>query len=167
VLGNVPGSLLSAVSFAASPTTFGWTRWGDWLRSLPDARALQTHLRVERWTLDEAPLAGQLFAEVMELLYREDRLMRGSLIVRGRRVAPELVEAPILNVVEAQSRIVPPRSILPFHDAVRSADRRLLWYEGDTGVSLQHVGMLVGEKAHQHLWPEIIGWIHSSGVSDR
>jgi polyhydroxyalkanoate synthase len=159
MLGNVPGSLLSAMSLVASPTAFGWSRWFDWLSSLPDARALETHRRVERWMLDEMPLAGKLFAEVVELLYREDRFMRGSLTVRGRRAAAELVRAPLLSVVDPRSRVVPPESMLPFHEAVRSAGSRVLWYEGDTGVALQHVGMLVGESAHRRLWPEIVRWL--------
>jgi polyhydroxyalkanoate synthase len=122
---------------------------------------MQTHLRVERWTLEEMPLAQRLFEEVVELLYRQDRLMRGTLMVGGRRATPELVEAPLLSVVDARCRLVPPQAVLPFHHAVRSADKKLLWYRGDTGVSLQHVGMLVGRQAHKHLWPEVIQWTHA------
>ena len=159
MLGNVPGSLLTLASLLASPTTFGWSRWLDRLASLPDARALQTHLRVERWALDELPLARRFFDEVMEWLYREDRFMQGSLLVGGRRAAPELVDAPLLSVVDACCPVVPPRSVLPFQDAAGSAESRLLWYRGDVGVALQHVGMLVGRTAHRELWPEILRWL--------
>jgi polyhydroxyalkanoate synthase len=165
VLGNVPGSFLSAIAFLAAPGTFGWSRGLDQLRSLPDVQALQTHLRVERWALDELPLAQQLFEEVVELLYREDHFMRGTLMIRGRRAVPELVDVPLLSVVDPRSTVVPPQAVLPFHQAVRSPDTKILWYEGDTGVSLQHLGVLVGRNAHQHLWPEILRWIdtHQGG----
>jgi polyhydroxyalkanoate synthase len=36
-----------------------------------------------------------------------------------------------------------------------------LWYQGDTGVALQHLGMLVGRQAHKYLWPEVIRWLHA------
>jgi polyhydroxyalkanoate synthase len=159
VLGNVPGSFLSTVSFAADPATFGWWRWLDWLGSLPDPRALQSHLRVERWALDEMPLARQLFEELCEHLFREDRFVRGTLQVGGRRVAPELVTAPLLSVVDPRCNLAPPRAVLPFHDAVSSTDTRLLEYHGDTGVALRHVCMLMGREAHERLWPEVIGWV--------
>ena len=159
LLGNVPGSFLDMVSFAAAPVTFGPSRWLDWLASLPDSQTLQTHLRVERWTLDESPLARQLFEDVVDLLYREDRFARGSLVVGSRRVGPELVHAPILAVVSASCRVVPPESVLPFLRATQSPDTRVLWYAGDTGVALQHVGMLVGQNAHRQLWPEITRWL--------
>ncbi len=159
VLGNVPGSFLSAVSFAADPVTFGSWRWMDWLGSFPDPGALQSHLRVERWALDETPLARQLFEELCELLFREDRFVRGTLRVRGTRVAPELVTAPVLSVIDPLCNLAPPRAALPFHDAVGSTDTRLLEYHGDMGVALRHVGMLVGRQAHERLWPEVIGWV--------
>jgi polyhydroxyalkanoate synthase len=159
LLGNIPGSFLNTVSLLASPVTFGWSRWQDWLNSLPDAQALQTHLRVERWTLDEMPLARRFFAEVVELLYREDRFMRGILTLSGKQIAPKHVIAPLLSVIYRPCAIVPPEAVLPFHRAAGSTNTKTLWYEGDTGVSIQHVGMLVGKNAHHHLWPQIIRWL--------
>jgi polyhydroxyalkanoate synthase len=35
----------------------------------------------------------------------------------------------------------------------------VLHYEGDVGVSLQHVAPLVGRRAHALLWPGILDWI--------
>lgn len=160
---RVPGSALDVVSALASPWTFEWSRWLDWLASLPDARARETHLRVERWALDEMPLARQLFEDVVELLYREDRLMRGSLSIGGRRVGPELLVAPLLSVLDARCRVVPPESVVPYVRAAGSAQKRLIWYEGDVGVALQHVGMLVGENAHRRLWPEVLRWVRQQG----
>jgi polyhydroxyalkanoate synthase subunit PhaC len=157
--GNVPGTFLNLVSATASPTTFQWSRWLDGLASLGDPQALDTHIRVERWSLDEFPLPGRLFEETVELLYRGDRFMAGTLVVGGRPARPERVEAPLLCVFDPRSRIVPPGSVLPFHEAVTSYNKRLLRYEGDTGVALQHVGVLVGRNAHRTLWPEILRWV--------
>lgn len=166
LLGTVPGSFLSMVGTLASPTSFVGRRWADWLNSLPDVRAQQTHLRVLRWTLDEMRFPRQLFEEVVELLYRENRFMGGTLMVQGHRAAPGLVETPILSVVDRRSRVVPPQSVLPFYDVVGSRDKRVVWYEGDVGVALQHVGMLVGKRAHQELWPEILQWLHAHSEAE-
>jgi polyhydroxyalkanoate synthase len=159
-LGRVPGSFLDAVSLAAAPDTFHWERWIDGLASLSDPEALQLHLRVERWALDEFPLPGRLVAEIIEQLYREDRFLRGTLRVGNRRAVPRRITAPVLSVIDPRSRIVPPASILPFHDALAvRRDARLLRYEGDVGVALQHVGVLVGRGAHRLLWPQILDWV--------
>jgi polyhydroxyalkanoate synthase len=158
--GNVPGSVLDLVSYLADPGAFGWMRWLDWLDSQTDREALQTHVLVERWTLDEMPLARRLVEEVVQWLYQDDRFIRGTLTIGGRSAVPERITAPVLNVAEKRSPVAPPESILPFHQALRNNDKTMLWYEGDRGVSLQHVGILIGKTAHQSLWPAIAHWIH-------
>jgi polyhydroxyalkanoate synthase len=70
--------------------------------------------------------------------------------------------APLLSVVNPQSPLVPPCAVLPFHTAAQSVDHKVLWYSGDIGVGLQHVGVLVGRKARRDVWPEILRWIHGS-----
>jgi polyhydroxyalkanoate synthase len=159
ITGNVPGSVLDAASILGAPASFAYSRWADWLASLPDPCALATHLRVERWTDDEMPLARRFFEEIVDFLYREDRWMRGTLELAGRRAMPQAVVAPLLCIVERQSAVAPPGSVRPFYEAVGSRQKRWLWYAGDVGVSLQHVGMLVGRTAHHSLWPEIVRWI--------
>ncbi len=159
LLGDVPGSFLSAAGVLASPASFVTSRWQDRLKSLSDATALRTHLRVERWTLDEMELPRKLFEEVMEWLYRENRFMRGTLAFNGKRASPGRVNAPVLSVVDPKSLIVPPESVLPFHRAISNVEQKLIPYPGDVGVALQHVGMLIGRKAHRILWPQILKWL--------
>jgi polyhydroxyalkanoate synthase len=158
---TMPGTFLNAASATAAPLTFGGERAADFLASLPDRHALENHLRVTRWTLDEFPLPARLFEEVVEWLYREDRFMRGALVVGGEPVSPARLEAPALAVVNPESRLIPPGSVLPFLEASASRDREVLPYRGDRGVALQHVGALVGAEAHRRLWPSILRWLDS------
>ncbi|BBA32712.1 poly(3-hydroxybutyrate) synthase subunit [Methylocaldum marinum] len=161
VLAPVAGSLLSGWSFLADPLSFGWRRGWDGIRSLGDPRARRTYLAVERWACDEMPMAPCLFEEIVEWLYREDRFMRGELSIGGHKLAPASVRAPVVSVVDPKCRIVPPEAVLPFLRAVGTTDVTLIRYGGDVGVSLQHLGMLVGQEAHRTVWPEIMRWLQS------
>ncbi|WP_409482671.1 alpha/beta fold hydrolase [Noviherbaspirillum sp. ST 5-3] len=160
VFDNVPGSVLSMTSVAASPATFLAERYADFVASLESDDLIRRHLQVQRWTLDEAPMSGRLFEEVAELLYREDRFMRGSLVVNGRSLGPADIVAPFLAVYDPRSLIIPPASITLFQAATASSNKRLLPYHGDKGVALAHVGALVGDNAHRQIWPEIFRWIN-------
>src|SRR5260221_862057 len=91
---------------------------------------------------------------------REERVMTGTVGVGTRIGTPCGLIMPIVSVVDPRSSIVPPSSVLPFLARVSSGDKKLLWYEGDKGVALQHVGVLVGQMAHRRLWPEILAWLH-------
>ena len=85
--------------------------------------------------------------------------MSSMLEINGAIASPLNVRTPILTVTGRRSVLVPPEASLPLHDIAWSPANRVLWYRGRAGVALQHVGMLVGRKAHQSLWPGILRWI--------
>lgn len=157
--GCVPGSFLGSVSVAAAPAEFSWQRYADYVTASLKAEDLRTHLLVERWTLDEFPLPGKLYKEVVDDLYREDRLMCGDLVVAGTPVCPAAITLPLVAVFNPRGWVIPPESIIPFYHQVASTDKLLLPYDGDVGVALQHVGALVGRHAHADLWPAIFAWL--------
>jgi len=164
--GQVPGAFLNMMSAMAEPQAFQWERMADrWLSMAdPDRRALATHMRVERWTHDEFPLPGRLFVDIVESLYRDDQLSGGRLRIGARTVGPGDLRAPLASVMDPRSKVIPPASMLPFHEAAGSEDKLLLRYGGDVGVNLQHVGVLVGRNAHAAIWPAIFDWLDGAGT---
>jgi polyhydroxyalkanoate synthase subunit PhaC len=156
----VPGSLLSQLSLMASPETFLWSRLGDFVLSMGDPEALMVQARVERWALDEFPLPGRLVHELLEWLYRENRLCAQTLRIGDRILGPASLRVPMLAVVNTADAVAPPRSIAPFIDAMPGEYTRLIEYPGEAGVGLQHLAILVGQQAHATVWPDIISWLH-------
>ena len=55
--------------------------------------------------------------------------------------------------------IAPRASVAPFIEAMPTKDVRLIEYPGETGVGLQHLGILAGRQAYARVWPEIISWL--------
>ncbi len=161
---SLPGSFLSAASLGAAPDVFGWDRLVDASLSATNPLALHTHYLVERWTLDEFALPRRLVAEMATKIVSEDQFMQGLLKIGARTAAPSQIAAPLLCVIDPRCTLVPPGACLPFLDAAGSREKTVLWYEGDVGVSLQHVGPLVGRRAHAHLWPQIVKWISRAWV---
>jgi polyhydroxyalkanoate synthase len=155
----MPGSLLSHASAFASPGTFVWSRLMDAAMSIGDLRAPDVHARVERWALDEAPLQGRLIHQIAEWLYRENRFYRGTLAVLGTTVGPSCLDLPTLAVVTTADEVAPLASIEPFLAAMPTKDVSLIKYSGEIGVGLQHLGILVGRKAYERIWPNIIAWL--------
>jgi polyhydroxyalkanoate synthase subunit PhaC len=158
---SFPGSLLSHVSALASPGAFVWSTLKDAALSLSDPLAMEIHSRVERWALDEVAVSGQLFREITTWLYHENRFFCGSLKVSGRLIGPSSLSAPTLAVVNADDDVAPLASIKPFIDAMPIKDTRIIEYPRETGVCLQHVGILVGREARRRVWPEIVSWLRS------
>jgi polyhydroxyalkanoate synthase len=159
MFGHVPGSFLDLVSLIAEPREFQWRPYLDLLSCAGNSQALLTHLRVVRWTLDEFQLPGKFFVDIVERLYRDDCLMQGRLRIQDQRIGPGDLTVPLLSVFDPRSTVIPPPSIRNFHQAAAAPRKKLLSYEGDIGVAIQHVGVLVGSNAHTRLWPQVFDWL--------
>lgn len=160
--GTVAGSELTLAAVMAAPDAFLWHRWGDALASMAEAERHDLHMRVLRWALDEMAIPAPLFADVLQLLYRENRFRHGALELSGVNVGFKDITAPILAVVEADSRVTPAEEVVPALTLTSSPRREAITYESDAGVALAHVGVLVGVDAHRRLWPQIMGWVEES-----
>jgi polyhydroxyalkanoate synthase subunit PhaC len=154
----VPGSVINALSAAAAPEAFRVQPTMDLAASLLDPAALAIHLRVARWAYDEFPLPGQLFEDVLEQLYRDDRLLQGTLQVGARRTGIANLRARGMAVVNPVGGVVPPRSVLDGLAAAPAASFTVLEYERDPGPMIQHLGPLAARSAHAQLWPKILDW---------
>jgi polyhydroxyalkanoate synthase subunit PhaC len=160
--GPCPGSLLSCMSALASPGTFVWSRLLDAAFSSGDRQAREVEARVQRWALDEVPLPGRLVYQIIDWLYRDDRLCQGTLEVGGTLIGPSRLSVPTLAVVNTSDEIAPAASLRPFTDAM-PGDVRVIEYPGEVGVGLQHLAVLLGRQAHARLWPQIVSWLEARG----
>jgi polyhydroxyalkanoate synthase len=160
----VPGSVLDTASIAAAPDTFVGEPLRDFVATHGDPATRATHMRVRRWAFDEFQMPARLFAEVVGGLYRDDLFARGLLDLGGRRVRPADLACPVLAVLDPASELMPPSAVRPVLEATRGASR-VIEHGDEVGVLFQHVGALVGRRAHQSLWPEIVQWIRSETVS--
>jgi polyhydroxyalkanoate synthase len=154
-----PGSLLSSMSALASPSTFVWSRYLDAALSSTDRRSLDIHARVERWALDEVPLPGRLVHQIIDWLYRENRLCRGVLPIGDRLFGPSSISAATLAIVNTDDEIAPLASVAPFISAMPTGAAQIIQYPGEVGVCLQHLAILVGRRSFMEIWPQIIAWL--------
>jgi polyhydroxyalkanoate synthase len=159
----IPGTILDLASVAAAPDEFSFGRWSDAWASLPDAKARAIHSRVIRWTLDEFAPPAALLQNVVDLLYRKDLFARNELRLLGRLAgSAALAEIPTAAVVDHTSRLIPPSSALePLSSPV------VFTYLPEVGVGLQHVGPLVGRRAHRYIWPRVIEWMQGDHRQSR
>lgn len=162
-----PGSLLSHMSAQASPDTFVWSRLKDAMLSATDGHAMEIHARVERWALDEVALPGRLVHQIIEWLYRDNRLCRGILRIGEDVLGPSRLSVPTVAVVNTNDAVAPLVSLKPFTEAMPTSDVRIIEYPGEVGVSLQHLGILIGREAQAQVWPEIVSWINSHLQANR
>ena len=101
---------------------------------------------------DAAPFPGEAFRRWVRDFYQGDRLVKGQVELRGRRVDLSSIECALLNVSGKWDYVVPPSQTEATTALVRGRDKE------SVSLDAGHVGMLVGPGARS-LWPRVGDWL--------
>lgn len=117
-----------------------------------DARLLARFREWYAWTVD---LPGMYYLEVVEWLYKNNRLAEGRFFALGRRIDLSAVTLPVLLLAGRDDEVVAPAQLL--------AAERLL---GSPAHSIEtmtapcrHLALFMGAGTLSGYWPAIVRWL--------
>jgi polyhydroxyalkanoate synthase len=167
--GNLPTDLASqlinssaslqatATSMVARPFGRGLSVYDPVLREVREwaerDASVRSWLAVSKWVDDAAPFPGETFRRWVRDFYQRDKLVKGKMRLRGRRVALSDIRCAVLNVSGKWDHVVPPSQTGATTLLARSPDKE--YVSLDAG----HVGMLVGPGAKGSLWSRVRDWL--------
>jgi polyhydroxyalkanoate synthase subunit PhaC len=151
--GNVPGELLDYGAKALKPYDNYVGNYVRLWKNLDDPKAVESWHAMNTWVNDLIPLTGGVYRQLIEDFYRRNRLILGTMRLRGEQVQLARIQASVLNVLANQDHIVPPQQTEHTMDAFGSRDKQLLRIPGG------HIGMMAGSAAIQRTWPQIESWL--------
>ena len=151
--GNVPGEVLNGLFLSLMPFRLTQHKYVRLLTEQADQRAVEDFVRMERWIFDSPPQAAAALAQFVRWFYQENRLVRGTLALGGRRVQLKDVRQPVLNLYALDDHIVPPDASAALEHHVGSRDYSA--YAVATG----HIGMYVSRAARQEIPARIVSWL--------
>jgi len=104
---------------------------------------------------DGTSFPGEAFRQWICDFYQHNKLVKGEIWLRGRRVDPSKVTASLLNTAGAKNIICPVSQTEATMDLVGSEDKEHLIL--DAG----HVGLLTSPAAKETFWPRIEKWLEA------
>lgn len=157
ILGNLPTDLASKVinsmaslqattiGMAARPLGRGFDAYDMALRAIRNLAdrdvSLRSWLAVSKWVDDAAPFPGEVFRRWVRDFYQGNKLVKGEVELRGRRVELSNIECAVLNVSGKRDYVVPASKTKATTVLARSSDKE------SVSLDAGHVGMLVGPGA--------------------
>jgi polyhydroxyalkanoate synthase len=153
VYGNCPAWLINTQFTAMSPMHHAIDKYVGLYRNASREGYAEMFELFERWMNSDVPLAGQIYRETVGRIFKRNALVKGEFSVGGRRVEPQRVTCPLLNVVAEHDDVVHPRSSLGLPEFVSSDDAGNLTFP--TG----HLGAVVSAAAIKKLWPQVGDWL--------
>jgi polyhydroxyalkanoate synthase len=98
-------------------------------------------------------MAAATYRQLITEFYRQNRLMEGTLSLRGEKVDLRRLAANLLVVIAEEDHITPPCQSETVMEKVGSADKEVLRVRGG------HIGIMAGSGAVKTTWPKIDAWL--------
>jgi polyhydroxyalkanoate synthase len=151
--GNMPAEMIEYGAKALKPVENYIGNFVKLWDNIDDRRIVDAWHAMYTWVTDNIPMAGAAFRQLIVDLYRNDRLMRNELMMRGERVDLGNIRANLLTVIAEGDHITPPCQSEKLPDRVSSRDKETFRIPGG------HIGIMAGSGAHKRTWPHIDAWL--------
>jgi polyhydroxyalkanoate synthase len=151
--GNVPGEMIDYGAKALKPVENYIGSYLTLWDNLDNPRIVESWHAMNTWVTDLIPMAGATYLQLIQEFYQENRLIEGTLTIRGERVDLSRIRANLLNVIALADHISPPCQSESIMTKVSSQDQLLLKVKGG------HIGMMAGSGAMKYTWPHIDAWL--------
>lgn len=151
--GNMPGELIDYGAKMLKPVENflgGYMRLFD---NLDNTKIVDSWHAMNTWLNDGIPFAATAFRQFIVDLYRGNKLMKGTLLVRGEKVDLAQLRANLLDVIAEDDHITPPCQSERLLEKVGSSDKEILRVPGG------HIGIMAGSGAAKTTWPKIDAWL--------
>ena len=146
--GLIPGEFLNE-GFAQLKPMMKFQKQQSMIASLDDKDKLLMFLRMEKWIADSPAQAGECFRQFMKDLYQGNKLVKGELMVGGKKVNLANIKASVLNIYATEDHLVPPAASKTFTSHLSVSDKEDVAFKGG------HIGVFVGSKSQKELAPKV------------
>jgi len=151
-LGNIPSSMIEGAFQMLRPLQKA-SGQATLLNNVDDREFVKAHLRIVRWGADALPFPGEAFRGLAKNFVLDNKIVRGTMKVRGTRCDLGRVRVPLLHVVAQHDHVVPRDASADLVRLAGSADKQELVIKGG------HVSLVAGAGAVTRTWPSIVDWL--------
>ena len=151
--GNMPAGLIDYGAKMLKPVENFVGGYMRLLDNLENPKVVESWHAMNTWVNDAIPLAGGAYRQFIVDFYRGNKLMNGTLTIRGERVDLRNLRANLLNVIAVDDHITPPCQSARLMEKVGSLDKQELKVPGG------HIGVMAGSGASKGTWPKVESWI--------
>jgi polyhydroxyalkanoate synthase len=153
-MGNIPGEVGGAMFSLMTPFR-SLAKYNLTLMEAGQDRAkLLNFLRMEKWLADRPAHSGEAARQWLKDLYQENKLVKGELMVGGRKVDLRAVTMPVLNIYTETDHVIPAPASRAMRALVGTEDYT------EAAVSGGHIGLFVSRN-QQALRDQIVSWLET------
>ncbi|MET4295458.1 poly(3-hydroxyalkanoate) synthetase [Bradyrhizobium sp. LB8.2] len=111
--------------------------------------------RFERWNAETLNLPGAYYLEIVNRIFRENRIANGQFTALGRVIDLKHVKAPVFLLAGLDDDVVPAAQALATAGLLGTPPA----FVAAASEPSNHLGLFMGARTHAHAWPQIAEWL--------
>lgn len=136
VYGNIPPKMVEGM-FRAMGAPIYFTNYTMLLARAHDHRYVDKWRRMNKWTLDQVPFAGEAYRQLGNDLFKENKLVKGELVIGNKKADLKNIKANLFVVSGSRDNLILEEQSKPIMDLVSSQDKTYVTVEtGHVGLAL-------------------------------
>nr|WP_245003358.1 alpha/beta fold hydrolase [Bradyrhizobium liaoningense] len=134
-------------------------------KELSDEEGAALLARFDQWNVEPLDLPGTYYLEIVNWIFRENRIAAGNFVALGQKVRLKDVKAPVFLLAGLDDEVVPATQALATAGLVGTPPA----FIAAASEPSNHLGLFMGARTHLHAWPRIAEWLRNdlSGVLAR
>lgn len=124
-------------------------------KELADEEGAALLARFDQWNLEPLDLPGTYYLQIVNWIFRENRIAGGNFAALGRRIDLKDVKAPIFLLAGLDDEVVPATQALATAGLVGTPPA----FIAAASEPSNHLGLFMGARTHAQAWPRIADWL--------
>jgi poly(3-hydroxyalkanoate) synthetase len=154
--GTMPGSAVLANFVAIQPQS-EVARQLQLLENIDDPAHVERYRVFEDWFKHTQDIPGAFYLWLVEHLFHRNELIRGELVVDGRRADLRAITCPLFLLAGSTDHITPPAQLFAAADAVGTPAEQVTRRTAQGG----HLGLFMGRDALREDWPPLMEAVYA------
>ena len=148
VYGNIPPKMVEGM-FRAMQAPVYFTNYTMLLSRAHDQRYVDKWQRMNKWTVDQVPFAGEAYRQLSNDLFKENKLVKGELVIGNKKADLKNIKANLYVISGSRDQLILEEQSKPIMDLVSSEDKTYVVVEtGHVGLALSGLfGKIVDQWA--------------------
>lgn len=138
-------------------------KYVDLFAHIEDKCYIERTERFERWYENPMDLPGVYYLQAVKLLFKENRLAKGTFVALGRKLALKDITVPTYLLAGQSDDITTEEQVFNAEKLIGTPSSAIIKKLAPGG----HIGLFMGQRTLAEIWPEIGRWILAYSASPR
>jgi poly(3-hydroxyalkanoate) synthetase len=126
-------------------------------RSLSDEGGPELLERFDRWNEETLNLPGAYYLQIVNWIFRENRIATGRFVALGRPIDLKDVRTPVFLLAGLDDKVVPAAQALATAHLMSTPPA----FIAAASEPCDHLGLFMGARTHVHAWTRIAEWLRT------